>query len=253
MTRPDGFRERKQPDGSLKRSWVFTHPDHPTNKGKQHEASNRDNQRVGIQPGIDRPDNFGGNLNGLLARGDDESSKRNNGAGGTLRFPVADFGTGNNGRSVLDAGTTPASSGSNQPGRQTDSQYLSDGNLALAPDVENEPDGQPAKVIPLRIVPKPIEAEPEKYESPADFDVPFEDTFDKSIWKRPRRNVNLPGLLIRRIPGYDINGECVYGMNYLKQLPGGTTSADKAKYPHAGFFTWRALAESGRLVRETEE
>lgn len=33
--------ERKQPDGSIKRSWVFTHPDHPANKTAEQLESNQ--------------------------------------------------------------------------------------------------------------------------------------------------------------------------------------------------------------------
>lgn len=166
-----------------------------------------------------------------------------------FRSDVVGGGDFSDGRPVFDTGTAPASSGSNQPGRQTDSQYLSDGNLALAPDVEDRPDGQPAKVIPLRIVPKPIES-PEPTIQPAlvDFEIPYRERFEKQAWKRSRIK---PGLLIQRIPGYDIN-ELEYGVNYLKQLSGGKTSADGVKYPHAGFFTWRVLAQCARLAIEEE-
>lgn len=83
----------------------------------------------------------------------------------------------------------------------------------------------------------------------ADFTLSRRVVFDNKLWKRSRVK---PGMLIKRIPGYDIN-ELEYGVNYLRQLPKGKTSADSTKYPHAGFFTWRVLAECGRLVLMMEE
>lgn len=118
------------------------------------------------------------------------------------------------------------------------SQFPVHGSLALdsAVAVVTEP------VKPLRAVPSPIPAS-----SPGvDFEIRRRARFDNKSWKRSRVK---SGLLIKRIAGYDIN-ELEYGINYLKQLPGGKTSADGMKHPHAGFFTWRVLSECGRLVEE---
>lgn len=94
----------------------------------------------------------------------------------------------------------------------------------------------------MRAVPSPI-SEP----APGvEFGIWRRARFDNKLWKRSRVK---SGLLIKRIAGYDVN-ELEYGVNYLKQLPGGKTSADGTKYPHAGFFTWRVLSECGRLVEE---
>lgn len=66
-------------------------------------------------------------------------------------------------------------------------------------------------------------------------------------WKASRER---PGWQIKRIKGYDIS-ENVYGVTYLKVLrrkPRKITNADFCKHPHAGFFPWKALEISGRLL-----
>ena len=68
-------------------------------------------------------------------------------------------------------------------------------------------------------------------------------------WKKSAKR---PGALIKRVQGYDI-AEDEYGVSYLyvvTRTPKKRTSADFAKYEHAGFFTWKALEMSGKLRKE---
>jgi hypothetical protein len=72
--------------------------------------------------------------------------------------------------------------------------------------------------------------------------------FEKSIWKQSRKK---PGYLIRRLPGYNL-AETEYGVSYLWVLsrkPDRTT-ADNSVHPAAGYFNWKALDDSGLLVKE---
>ncbi len=89
----------------------------------------------------------------------------------------------------------------------------------------------------MRIVPKPVESEPEVAVSTTQAE------FDKKRWKASREN---PGHLIKRIDGYDIT-EDKYGMSYLYRLPKGRTTT--AQGEHSGYSNWQALEAAGRLKK----
>ena len=154
-----------------------------------------------------------------------------------FRPRVTGRGIGDLGGSVSNTRTATPVAGQTHAGIQSSGATV--GNLAL--DLDSVAHSQPSPVTQLRAVPPP-----EPVKAVEELKLPYSDQFDNEVWKQSRQK---PGLLIRRIAGYDIN-ELEYGINYLKQLPKGKTSADGLKYPHAGFFTWRVLAECGRLVRE---
>jgi hypothetical protein len=72
--------------------------------------------------------------------------------------------------------------------------------------------------------------------------------YDVKLWKRSRERA---GYLIRRIAGYTIP-EDKYGVQYLgvvSRKPD-RTSADKSKYPYAGYFNWVSLEKTGLFAKE---
>jgi hypothetical protein len=74
--------------------------------------------------------------------------------------------------------------------------------------------------------------------------------FSPAPGKKWKKSAKREGWLIKRIKGYDI-AEDQYGVSYLYVVtrdPKKQTSADCTLYEHAGFFTWKALEVSGRLV-----
>ncbi len=209
--------ERRQPDGSVKQSWVFTHPDHPTNQQTQVGATN----------------------NAIQNRPEFSSSQQ---AASPERIPPGQTSGALGTVPVLADGVSP-NGGSDSNGSQ--SSILGGsvdvpqtfGSMALSPAPEEMPMIQPAKVLPLRIVPKPVEPKPEE-PTPA-----TQGEFDINLWKPSREN---PGHVIKRIDGYDIT-EDKYGISYLYRLAGGGTTTEQGE--HSGYLNWQALEAAGRLKK----
>lgn len=106
--------------------------------------------------------------------------------------------------------------------------YETAGNLALKPE--------PCPVVP--------------FPSPAPTQIPVSTPeFDNKLWKPSRVK---PGLLIRRIRGYQIS-EDEYGVSYLFVISNRNgrkrTKSNPARYEHSGFFNWLALDAAGRTMK----
>lgn len=105
--------------------------------------------------------------------------------------------------------------------------YETDGSLALKP--------QPCPVVSF---PAPVPTSP--VATPK---------HNNKLWKMSRVK---PGLLIRRVRGYQIS-EDEYGVSYLFVVSNRKgrkrTKSDPARYEHSGFFNWQALDAAGRTMK----
>lgn len=131
-----------------------------------------------------------------------------------------------------------------QPGKPGDDSRLAGGVVAEAVDGAGKADGGLSdRSARLSAQNKPrLSAQPQ----PAN---PFGAiSYEKTKWKRSRIK---KGQLIKRLTGYSI-AETEYGVSYLWVLSRkpDRTSADNSVHGMAGYYNWKALAESGLLRKE---
>lgn len=249
--------EQKQPDGSIKQSWVFTHSDHPANrkeqgaaplpqpKGTEHEAKSsqtavagNSNQPVDVvrRAGDSAGDSAGDHRVG----GVDEKETPLHGADREPPVPVRDSG----GSSVADPGATDNGLGEHQ-----------DDGDGMAVEVEADAPETESLDMPNLNTQRQSARVSQSYATAAfagSLSAQFPAVaYKHSEWKKSRVK---KGKLIRRLSGYSI-AETEYGVSYLWVLSRkpDRTSADNSVWPMAGYFNWKSLEQSGLLRKEKKQ